>query len=58
MLKEEGQLTKRQELHTTNTSTGATYTSSTATVMIGENIVSIATTCKVKSIKMKISKST
>jgi hypothetical protein len=26
--------------------------------MIGENIVSIATTCKVKSIKMKISKST
>jgi hypothetical protein len=56
MLKRDGRLTKRQYVHaTTNTSTTATIISYTTTVT--QTTISIATTCKAKGIKMKISRS-
>ena len=42
---------------TTNTTTNATFISSTTTITIASITTSITTTCKVKSIKMKISRS-
>ena len=51
-------MTKRQYVHTTTNATAtATFTSSTTTITIAPITTSIATTCKVKSIKMKISRS-
>ena len=56
MLKGEDQLTKRQYVHTTtNTTTAAIFTSFT-TISVASTTISIATTCKAKSIKMKISR--
>ena len=55
ILKGEDQLTKRQYLHTNINTTTAIFTSSAVTNAPITN--SIPTTCKVKSIKMKISRS-
>ena len=58
MLKGKDQLTKRQYMSTTpNTNATATFTSLTTAITIAPTTTTIAATCKVKDIKMKISKS-
>ena len=58
ILKGEDQFSKRQYVHTTtNTTATAIFTRSTSAITIAPTTASIASTCKVKSINMKISRS-
>ena len=55
----EDQLTKRQYVHTTtNTTDTAIFPSSTITITIFPTTTSFATTCKLKSVKVKNSRNT